>query len=348
MAPLPLETFVDYGRSFQSRLVPEVEQTLLVRLERDRQGFRAFFDSGEVVTARKIVLAVGVHHFKQTPQILADLPEEALSHSGDHGPLDRFAGREVVVLGAGSSAIDLAALLHEAGASVTLAARARALRFAGGPRPNPSLIRRLASPLRPLVRPGSGIGPGWLLKTCAEAPSLIHALPARRRLRLVATTLGPIGGAGMKERVEGRFPLLLDRELISAEPAGGGARLDFVDAEGETSSLRADHVIAATGYKVDLTRLAFLDPALLGAVRMIEAAPLLSANYETSVPGLHLIGPAAAPSFGPVARFVFGAKHPSRRLARHFAGAPPVLRPAEPWTVSGALTSDEIGRARAA
>ena len=54
---------------------------------------------------------------------------------------------------------------------------------------------------------------------------------------------------------------------------------------------------------------------------MVEGAPVLSRGYETSVPGLFVIGPASAQSFGPVARFVYGAAHPARSLARRFAGA---------------------------
>ncbi|MER8459714.1 hypothetical protein NKH82_31785 [Mesorhizobium sp. M0915] len=63
----------------------------------------------------------------------------------------------------------------------------------------------------------------------------------------------------------------------------------------------------------------FLGPTLLRQIRLVEGAPQRSAHYETSVPGLHFIGPAAANSFGPVRRFVYGTYHPAHHLARRLA-----------------------------
>jgi hypothetical protein len=41
---------------------------------------------------------------------------------------------------------------------------------------------------------------------------------------------------------------------------------------------------------------------------------VLSADFETSVPGLYVMGPAAAGSFGPLMRFMFGADFAVRRI----------------------------------
>ena len=321
LMPLPLETYIAYGEAFQERFVPDVERKLLVALEPTSSGFRATFSDGEVVMARHIVLAVGVHPFKHVPRILNHLPAEFWSHSGDYGPLDAFGGREVIVLGSGASAIDMAALAHEKGASVSLVARASELRFASLPRAQRSLLGRLTSPLRGLARPGSGIGDTWLQKICADAPWLIHALPERYRLHLVRTTLGPLGDASMKDRVVGKFPVLLGRELESAEIRGGKVHLHFATRDGTKETLQADHIIAGTGYRIDIRRLGFLDSRLLTRIRTVENTPILSSNYETSVPGLHFVGPATANSFGPVARFAFGAIHPAERLTRHLSKA---------------------------
>jgi len=322
LIPPPLERFVDYGEAFQARLVPQVEPKTLVRLEAAGQGYRAVFDDGDVVAARRVVLAVGVHPFAHLPEPLKGLPAERLSHSGDHGPLEGFVGRHVTVVGAGASATDLASLLTDAGASVALVARAGALAFAPPPRTNPSFLRRRAEPLKALVRPNSGIGAGWPLKIWADAPAVFHALPQAWRTQIVRTTLGPLGHAAMRERVLGRVDAHLACRLEAAAPAGDRARLTLVQETGARTTLLTDHVIAATGYRVDLARLDFIDEGLRGRIRCVHGSPELSADYETSAPGLYVIGPAAAGSFGPVNRFVFGASHPSRRLARRFGGAP--------------------------
>ena len=316
LIPVPVETFIAYGEAFQRRFAPNVERKTLVRLERRDAGFLAVFEDGGETLANRVVLAIGVHPFKHLPDALARLPAELVSHSGDHGPLDRFSGKSVIVLGSGASATDLAALLPGSGADATLVARAGALRFAPTPRARRSLVRRMAQPLRAALLPRSGIGAGWALKVYADAPRLFHALPERRRHAIVETTLGPLGAAPMRERVLGRVPTLLGRTLESARADGGRVRLTLARADGPSETLAADHVIAATGYAIDLGRLTFLDRRLAERVKAENGKPALSVAYETSVPGLHIIGPAAAFSFGPVSRFVFGAIHPARAIAR--------------------------------
>jgi hypothetical protein len=258
-----------------------------------------------------------------------------LSHSGDHGPLGGFAGKHVTILGAGASAIDLAGLLHENGAVVSLVARADKLNFARSGGRRPLLLRQLAHPLRPLVYPDSGIGAGWFLKFCADAPGLFHALPEQWRLDAVRTTLGPLGHAAMRSRV-GQLQILLGRNLVSADARSGKLLLRYSGRGEAEETLETDHLIAATGYKIDLRKLAFLSPGLLSGIRMVDNTPILSADYETSLPGLHFIGPASANSFGPVMRFVFGAVYPARRLARYLSLSryprPRRLRPA--WAAS--------------
>jgi thioredoxin reductase len=312
---LPLESYVAYGEAFQRRYVPSVEQKKLTSLSQLSHGsapqdFVAVFDDGEVVNARRVVVAVGMHPFRHVARSVIGLPAEMLSHSGDHGPLDRFRGQRVAVLGSGASASDLAALLHEQGAAVSLVTGVPELRFACPPR-LPTLWERLSDP-------ASGIGNGWLLKACADAPWLTRLLPDSYRLRL-AKMPRPLGGAFIKDRVVGRVPLLLGRTVEQAEIHNGKVHLLTARQDGAKQTLEIDHVIAATGYKVDINRIPFLDASLTTRIQRRGGAPALSMAYESSVSGLHFIGPIAANSFGPVARFVVGAIYPSRRLARELS-----------------------------
>jgi hypothetical protein len=83
--------------------------------------------------------------------------------------------------------------------------------------------------------------------------------------------------------------------------------------------ISADHVIAATGYRIDFNTVGFLDESLRRDLSSVSGLPVLSRNFETSVAGLYIVGPAAAFSFGPMFRFVLGARFTARRLARHLA-----------------------------
>jgi lysine/ornithine N-monooxygenase len=306
---LSIESFIAYGEAFRRRFVPNVEQKMVARLEKLAVGFRATFDDDEAVTARHVILAVGVGPFKHIPDILSGLPGEILSHSGDYGPIDTLRNKQVIVLGSGASASDLAALLHEQGTAVSLLARGE-VNFAAPPRRR-SLFEELASPT-------CGIGHGWVLRACSNAPWLVHMLPESTRLRL-AKVPRALGGAFMKERVASKVPVLSGRAVDAAECSNGKVRIRTCLPDGTQQTLEADHLVSATGYKIDVPRLGFLDPYLLWQIHCADGTPVLSTKYESSVPGLYFIGPASAASFGPVSRFVFGATYPAKLLARHLS-----------------------------
>jgi hypothetical protein len=106
--------------------------------------------------------------------------------------------------------------------------------------------------------------------------------------------------------------------------------------QGGTQAMVADHLIAATGYRVDLRRLSFLGPELLKRIRAVEHTPVLSSHFQASIPGLYFIGAASANTFGPLARFAYGAGFTSRRLSAH------LTRTASRVFVAGASKSLEL------
>jgi hypothetical protein len=145
---------------------------------------------------------------------------------------------------------------------------------------------------------------------------LFWHLPQDIRLRTVRTYLGPAGGALMKDRIIGRVPLLLARAPRRAEIRRGRVLLQLVDRNGGPHELSTDHVIAATGYKVDLQRLTFLSEEVRSRLRSVESAPVLSPDFQSSVPGLYFVGLASANYFGPVMRFMFGARYTACQISR--------------------------------
>lgn len=316
LVPLPAETFVAYGEAFQQRFVPEVEPKHLVSIEPVASGLALRFDDGDAVSARRVIVAVGLAAFRHIPAVADGMPPELVSHSADYGPVDGLEGKDVAVIGGGSSATDLAALLHEAGSSVTVVARTDELRFASMPQPRGLVEKAIA--------PTNGIGTGWRMYVCATLPSVVHFLPEAHRVRAAhSPALGPLGGAFMRDRVIGKASIRLGSTLRQMRATGSKAEITVASADGTGETLRFDHVVFATGYRVDVDRLGFLSPEMAAGIRRTGSAPRLSYHYEASIPGLHFIGPAAAVSFGPVCRFVFGSFHPARHLASYL---PNVLR----------------------
>ena len=312
--PVRLETFSEYGLAFRDRMVPDLEEKLVSSIEPFQEGFSLRLDNGETLAAKRVVLAVGITHFAQIPANLQHLPPDFLTHSFEHSNPHVFRGRSVAVIGGGSSAIDLAGLLHEAGAEVQLIARESALKFhekMPTDRPRP-LWQQLRAPL-------SGLGPGLKSRFFANSPQLFHRLPESYRLNTVRTFLGPSGAWFAKDMVIGKVPLVLGYSVAKAEVTGNRVSLQLRSDDGSERKLQVEHVIAGTGYRVDLNRLTFLSPSLRTKLRTAEGSPVLSSSFESSVPGLYFTGLAAASSFGPVMRFAFGAGYTARHLSDKIA-----------------------------
>jgi Pyridine nucleotide-disulphide oxidoreductase len=309
--PVPLQTFASYGLAFRDKHVPELEEKLVTRISQSPNGYEVQLDTGESLTAKRVIIAVGITHFAYLPDKLAHMPKEFLTHSFEHSDLERFRNRRVAVIGSGASATDLAALLLESGADVHLIARDAVLKF------HSKMVER--SLWEKIRIPNSGIGQGLKSRLYADAPNLFRYLSEETRLRIVRSHLGPAGGWSMKDRVIGKVPTLLGSTVSSARIADGRVLLQLQNANGDISTLAADHVIAATGYKADIRRLYFLDPELSRQIRAVHSTPVLSSNFESSVSGLHFVGLTSANSFGPVMRFAFGARFAARRLTGFFS-----------------------------
>ncbi|KPI20847.1 hypothetical protein OK074_7524 [Actinobacteria bacterium OK074] len=315
---IPVETFIAYGEWFQRKLVPELERVRVVSVDRKPGGgFELKLDSGELFTARAVVIASGLSGLAQLPPELARAvpdgpsPTGPVSHSSQHHDLSRFAGRELVVVGAGQSALETAALAAAAGARVQVVSRGRG-RVAFGAPPWQ----------QPKLRPESPFGRAWSLWALSYYPQPYRYLPEGTRHYLVRRVLGPLGAWWLRERFEEKVEVREVSRIVGAEAAaGGGAVLRVQGHDGGVRELAADHVIAATGYRVDTGAMDFLGHELRAALAVSRGAPKLGAGYVSSVPGVYFTGLPAASSYGPVMRFVCGTEFASPRLAGHLAAA---------------------------
>jgi thioredoxin reductase len=305
--PVALATFADYSAWFQQRYVPTLEDCQVTSLSKNARGFVLTLDTGETLEAARVVLAVGITSFANRPEALEGIA--SASHSYDHHDLSHFMGKKILILGAGSSAVDTAVLAQEAGADVSLLARASEIHYHTMPDPDG------VSWLRAIAYPSSGIGPGWRSFFCTNMPRLFRRLPQPLRLRATKRHLGPAPGWFMRGKLGAS--LYLGHELESARDHQNGVLVSARDAKGKKVEIAADHVIAATGYRPDLRSLSFLDANLRRDIAHVVHTPKLSDHFETSVPGLYATGPLAANAFGPLMRFMVGAEYAAPRIAQH-------------------------------
>jgi thioredoxin reductase len=311
--PVSLETFLAYGSDFQRRYVPEVEDVLVTNVEQTGAEFELTLETGERATAGYVVAAAGISCFPYVPITLSHLPSHLLSHSYDHRTTGSFRGKDVVVIGAGASAIDLASPLHDSGATVRIVARAPSIEYNSIPDPDAETF------LYRLRRPASGIGRGWRSYFCANAPLLFYRLPEPLRMRGVASHMHPAAGWFMREKIEGRIETLPGRTIAGAETMKQGVLLTTITQDGKREQLACDHVIAATGYRPDTRRMTYLGSALRDAIASPRYTPVVSDYFETPVEGLFVTGPAVIDSFGPLMRFMVGAEFVAPRLSGYLS-----------------------------
>ena len=297
--------------AFQRELVPEVEDVEVTNLDVSGSAFVLTLE-----TARRSAptrsSSPSASPTSPTSRRCSPTCRRIVSRTpGGTSTARRSAGKDVVVIGGGSSALETATLLHENGSRVQVLARSDV--HWGGQVPKGSerrLIERIKMPL-------SSLGHGrenWVLQ---HVPWLMHYLPAERRLRFTRRHLGPAPAWWLRIVPMGQFPIhVSDRRSTRAALVGEqGPPLDPGTPTGEEREVVADRVVAGTGYVFDLDRIAFIDPDLARRIERHELAPKLSRHFESSVPGLYFVGPIAAESFGPLVRFVAGAPYVVPRVA---------------------------------
>ena len=304
--PVPLDRFVEYGDWVQRRVAPDLDRRLVTDVEPQVDAFRLTLDDGEQIQARRVVVACGIGAFARRPPEFARLPPEHASHTSDHRDLSCFAGRSVLVVGGGQSALETAALLYEAkAAEVEVLVRQRRVHWLHGGK-----YHRMLGRLSPLVYAPTDVGPMGLSRLVA-VPDLFRRLPQAVQVPAAHRSIRPAGAAWLVSRLQ-EVPIRLGQVVRMGQPLHGKLRVELDGGEVRV----VDHLIYGTGYAVDIGRYPFLSRGLAGAIRQVDGYPVLRPGLESSVPRLHFLGAPAAQSFGPTMRFVSGSWYASRALCR--------------------------------
>jgi cation diffusion facilitator CzcD-associated flavoprotein CzcO len=312
--PVPLDNFVQYGRWYQRHAAPDLEQRKIQRIESDSDGFRLTLEDGEMSHARRVVVAAGINSFAWRPPEFSKLPLSLASHTCEHRDLGAFAGKTVLVIGSGQSALESAALLHEAGATVEVVGRATKIHWLQGGL-SKALHHRLGRITRQILYAPTDVGPAGISQLMAR-PDLLKHLPRGLKDKLARRCIRPAGARWLVTRLRD-VPITLGRSVVATSVVGDRVMATLSDGSKRT----ADHLLLGTGYRIDVTKYEFLAPGLAQSIDQVNGYPRLKIGLETSVPGLHILGAPAAWSFGPLMRFVSGAGYASRSLLKSIDGS---------------------------
>lgn len=278
--PLPRPIFIEYANWFAKKSGIEFTKEKVTKVSHNDGYYEVISESGEHYVSRNVVVATGVEHYKYLPDFLKGMPSNLVSHTSGYTKFSHLKGKKVVVLGSGQSAWEAAGLLHRDGAEVELIYRKRTPNYAGS-RENEIALRDVGNVFYNLPKvekeTGWGQSPG----------SIAHFL---------------------KPFVEGIVPQSPGVEIKKVEMVNKD-EIQITLSNGEERLV--NHIVAATGFRIDIDKVPFFDKNLLSAIDREEGYfhfPKLNESFESSFPGLYFAGPLSSHSHGPTFRFILGLR----------------------------------------
>jgi FAD-dependent urate hydroxylase len=307
--PIPLRSFVDYGQWFQQSVAPSLDTRKIKNVETSSDEFLVTSEDGEVFQTKTVVVAAGIGPFARRPAEFSTLPTSLASHSSQHTGFNQFNGKRVLVVGGGQSALESGALLDEAGAEVEILVRQPSvhwLRWRGR-------ITR-AGILGRLIYSARDVGPPGISQLVAR-PDYLKLLPRNCQDWIGKRSVRPAGAGWLMGRLKA-IPIRTGAQIIAVTQVNGNLRVSLRDGKEKA----VDHILLATGYKIDVAKYSFLSPELRSSLLVINGYPRLRKGLESSVRGLFFLGAPASWTFGPVARFVSGAFYCVPAMVRSVVG----------------------------
>ena len=303
--PLSLEFYLSYTQWFQEQKQLAVLPWLLRKLnwnEGEAFPFRALMDNGESVAASFVVLAVGFQYFKNLPpDLIKLLPEGRYSHTCDLVEFKAIAGKRCLIIGGRQSAFEWAALMNEAGADkIHICYR----------HDSPAFTVSDWSWMDPLVETTEQ-NPGWFRDLPEQEKDAIRTrLWAEGRLKVEPWLHARILG--------GRIKLWPKTRVEDCRESSSGDLLVRMD---NGQKITVDSMVLATGYKVELARIPFLQGSkILDRLHIQDGSPQLDEHFQSNIPGLFITSLPATQQFGPFFGFTIAVRMSARLIGRFIFG----------------------------
>jgi thioredoxin reductase len=296
--PLSLDFYLSYTEWFQEQTKVQIQESLVQRLDHSNNQFVATLDDGQTITANNVLLAIGFRYFKNVPTELAEIiPSKCFSHTCDLVNFDSLKGKRCLIIGGRQSAYEWAALINENGAAAIHISHRHEI---------PKFTESDWAWVRPMMDTMTK-NPGWFQNLeKKKRKDIEQRFWAEGRLKL-EPWLGPrIKRENVKIWPSSR--VVACKELPTGEVE---VTLDV----GER--LTVDHIILATGYKVNMENVPFLAAGnVLSKLKIQEGSPVLDENFQSNIPGLFITSMAATRDFGNFFAFTVSAVASARIIGK--------------------------------
>lgn len=291
--PLPLDLYLGYCEWFQRQKGIHVLPGRVWRLDYADDTppfFEAVLQGGGTITAKNVVLALGFRYFKNVPDPYPALfPPGRFAHTCDFVDFSLLKGKRVLIIGGRQSAFEWAALIHEQGAdAVHLSYR----------HPTSSFEQSDWSWVNPVVD-SMAEDPGWFRRLTAEEKDQVsRRMWAEGRLKLEPWLAARITNDKVK---------LFPHSHVTTCKGLPGGELEVRLSSG--TALAVDHVILATGYKVDVGQIPLLAKGnILARLESRNGFPALDEHFQSNIPGLFFTSTCATQDFGPFFAFTVSVR----------------------------------------
>jgi thioredoxin reductase len=286
--PLPVETFRDYAEWFRHSKQIDALALRIDRVCRVEGHFEAHSGNAETIRADRVVAAPGLASFTNVPaEVSAGLSPDRVAHTATLVDFASLAGKRCLILGGRQSAFEWAALMiEESVESIDIVYRHDTPRFVTSDWSFTNAM--IENTLR--VR-------GWFRRLDrSDQQAIVKKFWSMGRLQLEPWLWPRVNKKNVRFWPNSR--------VVEWRAMPGGAveaRLDRGDR------LVVDEVVCATGYQVDLSRVNYLAGEIeSGQLRVNEGFPVLDEDFQTTLPGLYIVGQPAVPYFGPFFAFIRG------------------------------------------
>ena len=263
--PIPLEQYVGYGTWYQANAVPDLDTRRIDRIEKISDHFVLHLDDGEKIRAKRVVVATGLANQEFKPSQFDGLPIDLVSHSCGHQDLSIFRGKRVAVIGRGQSACESAAILNEIGADVELISRHEIHWLGSQASGRKSLPGQSGVP----SAQAAGVQIGHRAVSAQSDRGKPGSRPPADAGRSDAVTERCLRSGAtnwLQPRLDG-VKLRSNHVVVAAHPSLSKITLQL--SEGEST---VDHVLLATGYHVDCSRLGLFGPDILQSLKCEDAS----------------------------------------------------------------------------
>jgi FAD-dependent urate hydroxylase len=284
--PIPVKLFIDYATRFQEKAGLEVLPEMVENLSHPKGHFEATLQSGRRIAADAVVAAPGITHFTVIPEWVEEsLAPGRWSHTCTTVDFEEMRGSRVLIVGGRQSAFEWAALLADGDTeAIHVVHRHDAPDFAPS---DWSFVDGLMD-LTATV-------PGWFRNLPAEERDAVaRRFWAEGRLKLEPWLTPRLDNSHIH-----RWPRAFVRGC--RELSGGGIEVELSNG----TQLVVDHIILATGYKPEMTKVPYL-AGVLDEMELADGFPVLDEHFQSSLPGLFVTGFPATKDFGPFFGFVRG------------------------------------------